>query len=104
MIFNTYKDIETDLKNKISEYIKISNDTISDMNNIISIIRTYLYEMKIINEISEYKVEILDKNRFIINIEKNDTKYKFEVSVKLEIRNLKINKLKSHDIIIKYLI
>ena len=98
MIFKTNKDIETDIKTKISSYIKKydNNDGIKD---IISIIRTYLYEMKIINEILEYDVSEISNNRFIVFFNKENNLSRFEVSMDLEFRNLKINKIMSKKIL-----
>lgn len=97
MIFTSYKNIEQDIKTRISNYIK-ENENISDVSNIISLIRSYLHEMKIIKEINNYKVTEINNKEFYINIIHINTEHKFKISIDLEIRNLKINKIKSHNL------
>lgn len=93
MIFNTNKDIEVDIKSKISNYIKQNND-INDIKDIISIIRSYLYEMKIIKEIDSYIVDKVNKDEFEISFNKNNNTSRFIVSMNNEMRLIKIDKIR----------
>jgi len=98
MIFDKCEDIENDIKTKIKSYITINNNC-DDTKNLVSIIRSYLYEMKIIKEIDSYDVNEITNNKFDINFFKDNMFYKFGVSLDLELRKMKINKIKSNKVL-----
>lgn len=98
MIFNTSKDIERDIKSKITNYIKQDNNC-EDMKRLISILSSYLYEMKIIKEIESYTIDEINKNKINILFYKDNNSYKFGISMDLELRNLKINKIISSNVL-----
>lgn len=98
MIFDKCEDIENDIKSKISCYI-IQNTNCNDIKELVSIIRSYLYEMKIIKEIDSFVVNEINKNKFDILFQKNSNSYKFGISMDLELRNLKIKQIISNNIL-----
>jgi hypothetical protein len=95
MIFNKGEDIISDIRTKISSYIKQNNDC-DDIKNLISIMNSYLYEMKIIKEIESFSVNGINNSKFEVIFSKDDLAYKFYISMDLELRNLKINKITSN--------
>jgi len=98
MIFDKCEDIENDIKSKISSYIKQNNDC-GDIKDLVSIIRSYLYEMKIIKEIESFSVDEINRNKFDIIFYKDNKSYKFGVSMDLELRNLKIKRIISNKVL-----
>lgn len=97
MIFDRCEDIESDIKTKISSYIKNNNN--GDIKDLVSIIRSYLYEMKIIKEIQSFNVDEINKNKFDIIFSKENNLYKFGVCMDLELRNLKIKRIISNNVL-----
>ena len=98
MIFDNCEAIENDIKNKISSYIKDDNDSI-DIKGLVSLLRSYLYEMKRMKEIESYDVNEVNQNKFNILFYKNDISYKFGISMDLELRNLKIKQIISNKVL-----
>lgn len=98
MIFNKCEDIENDIKSKISSYIT-QNNNFDDIRDLVSIIRSYLYEMVIIKEIQSFDVDEINKNKFDIVFYKDNNLYKFGVSMDLELRNLKIKRIISNKVL-----
>lgn len=98
MIFNKCEDIENDIKSKISCYIT-QNDGCDDTKGLVSIIRSYLYEMKNLKEIESFIVNEINKSKFDILFNKNDVPYRFGVSIDLELRNLKIKQIISNKVL-----
>ena len=98
MIFDNCESIENDIKNKISSYIKQDNDC-ADIKGLVSLLRSYLYEMKIIHEIEAFDVNEINKNKFNILFYKNGMLYKFDISMDLELRNLKIKQIISNKVL-----
>jgi hypothetical protein len=98
MIFNKCEDIENDIKTKISCYLT-HNDGCEDIKGLVSIIRSYLYEMKNLKEIESYIVNEINKEKFDILFNKNDISYRFGVSIDLEMRNLKIKRIISNKVL-----
>ena len=98
MIFDNCEAIENDIKNKISSYIKQDNNR-ADIKGLVSLIRSYLYEMKIIKEIESFDVNEINQNKFNILFYKNDISYKFGISMDLELRNLKIKQIISNKVL-----
>jgi hypothetical protein len=98
MIFDKCEDIENDIKSKISSYIKQNNDC-EDIRDLVSIIRSYLYEMKIIKEIESFDVNEINRNKFDIIFYKDKVSYKFGISMDLELRNLKIKRIISNKVL-----
>ncbi len=96
MIFNSSDDIKKDIKNKISEYLKdILNQNLKvDTNNIISLLRSYLYELQIRKEINNSNIED-DKKNYMITIEFifNEKIEKIVIDLYSEIRKIKIDKI-----------
>jgi hypothetical protein len=100
MIFNSVKDIQNDIYIKISSFLK-DNINNKDIKNIISLLRSYLMELKNIREIDNYQTEIENKTTIIVQILKGTDNCFFTIDLDLEVRRLKINKIKSTDISIK---
>jgi len=98
MIFDNCKDIENDIKDRISFYMKQNNE-ITDIKDLVSLLRSYLYEMKILKEIQSFDVNEINKNKFNILFYKNDISYKFGISMDLELRNLKIKQIISNKVL-----
>ena len=98
MIFNKCEDIETDIKTKISSYIT-QNNGCADTKSLVSIIRSYLYEMKNLKEIESFIVNEINREKFDILFNKNQIEYKFGVSMDLEMRNLKIKRIISNKVL-----
>ena len=98
MIFNNAQAIENDIKDKISSYLKDDNDRI-EIKSLVSLLRSYLYEMKIKSEIESYDVNEINKNKFDISFYKNNISYKFGISMDLELRNLKIKQIISNKVL-----
>lgn len=98
MIFNKCEDIENDIKTKIKSYIT-QNDNCDNIKELVSLIRSYLYEMKILKEIDYFIVNEINKNKFDILFNKEESSYKFGVSLDLELRKLKINKIISSNVL-----
>ena len=98
MIFNKCEDIETDIKSKISSYLRQNNDY-EDTKGLVSIIRSYLYEMKNLKEIESFIVNEINREKFDISFNKNNISYKFGVSIDLELRNLKIKRIISNKVL-----
>ena len=104
MIFNTSEDIKKDIKIKISNYLKetIGNNSTIDTNNIISLVRSYFYELKIREEIIDSNIGD-NKNNDTINIkyQRLNEIIEFDIDLHTELRKLKIVKIKEHDSNIK---
>jgi hypothetical protein len=98
MIFDNCEAIENDIKDRISSYIK-QDDYYADIKGIISLLRSYLYEMKRMKEIESYDVDEVNQNKFNILFYKDDISYKFGISMDLELRNLKIKKIISNKVL-----
>jgi hypothetical protein len=98
MIFNNNKDIESDIKYRISNYISDPNND-GNVKDLTSMIRTYLHEMKVFKEIESFKVVDINSNKFDIIFTKDENTYRFSVSLDLELRNLKIKKIISNKIL-----
>lgn len=102
MLFDNTKDIQTDIYHKMSNFL-MNNTDIIDIKHIISLLRSYLSELKNIKEIDNYQAEIdkTSSNTIIVEIRKDiDVKY-FTIDIDMEIRRLKINKIKSSDRVVK---
>jgi hypothetical protein len=101
MIFNSSDDIKKDIKNRIYEYLKdILNQNLKvDTNNIISLLRSYLYELQIRKEIINSNIED-DKKNYMITIEYifNDKMEKIIIDLYSEIRKIKIDKIQNHNL------
>ncbi len=100
MIFNTSDDIIKDIKNRISNHIKdiIESNLIIDTNNIISLLRTYLHELEIRNEIKQYYIDDDKKDNVIrIIFQKENNTTSFKVNIDLELRKLKIIKIQNSE-------
>lgn len=102
MIFDNCKEIEKDLKSKITSFLEgkrnLNNDVSDDIKSLVSLSSTYLYEMKRLNEIDSYKVNKINSTIFHIDFYKESVFYKLEISLDFEYRKMKINKIKSHNI------
>lgn len=103
MIFNTSKDIESDIKNKLSQYIKDNCENL-DFKLLRSIIWVYLRELNIIHELDSYFVSEIVDNNFYIKYTKDNNEYSFNISSIIEIRKIKIEKIKSNKVIKTYFI
>lgn len=98
MIFENGKDIEYDIKSKISSYLKDGEDV--NLKSLSSILFVYLQELKNIGELNEFKVESPnEKTFFSVFFIKDDIKHQFNISFIIEMRNIKIEKIKSNKII-----
>jgi len=100
MIFNTSEDIKKDVKNRISEYLRdsVGKNTIVDTNNIISLLRSYFYELKIREEIIDSNVSDYNNDYIInINFQRNTDFINIKIDLYAELRKLKINKIQEHD-------
>lgn len=99
ILFNTTKDIELDIKSKISKYLK--DDTNISINMLSSVVWNYLHELKNIHEIESFQVSEIYKenNSFNISFYKNCELCEFNISMIIEIRNIKIEKIKSNKVI-----
>jgi len=99
MIFNDVKDIELDIRSRLSSYLKVNTDISIGMFT--SVIWNYLQEMKNIDEIQSFYVSEPDKedNSFYISFHKDDKGCKFNISLLIEFRNIKIEKIKSNKVV-----
>ena len=104
MIFENGKDIEIDIKNKLSSYIKYTGYNNLNLKTIIPILSSYLIEMKNINEINDYRVTKLSDISFNVFFTKNNIDYDLVISLLLEMRSIKIEKLKSNKIVKTYMV
>lgn len=106
MIFNNSEDIKKDIKDKISNYLResVGQNTSIDTNNIISLLRSYLYELQIRHEISFFGIDD-DKKDYMINIRIHQSnvdwggiyELRFKIDLFAELRKLKITKIQDHD-------
>ena len=100
MIFNKSEDIKIDVVSKITNYLKdtVNQNSNIDTNNIISLLRSYFYELKIREEVVDSNVSD-DKNNYIINIryQRLNENVNFDVDLFAELRKLKIVKIQEHD-------
>ncbi len=103
MLFDTTKDIELDIKNKLSQYIKTNGENF-DFKMLKSAVWVYLRELKIIHELESFFVSDIIDNTFYIEYKKDNEDYTFVVSSVVELRNVKIEKIKSNKIIKTYII
>lgn len=94
MIFEKHLDIEMDIKKRISNYIKL-NDEIN-IKELTSLLSLYLTEMKNINEIEKHNINILTDKTFDIMFVKNGSEYKFNISLIIELRHIKFEKIKNN--------
>ena len=97
MLFNNGNEIELDIKHKISNYIK-NTDNI-DINYLSSLIRVYLHELRIIKEVDGFFISEIIDNTFFISYIKNSEPFKLNISLLLEMRNIKIEKIKSNQVV-----
>jgi len=92
MIFNSLDEIVNDINSKILSYVTLN--TSIDMKELISILKNYLYEMRIIDEIDKFDVSQLDDEfKVAIEIEKHNLEKRFIFDISLETRKLKIKKI-----------
>jgi hypothetical protein len=100
MIFNTSDDIRKDVKNRISHYLKesVGQNTSIDTNNIISLLRSYFYELKIRDEVTDFGVSDF-KDGYIVTIQYSrlNDDVSFDVDLFSELRKLKIVKIQEHE-------
>lgn len=99
MLFKGCKEIEEDIKSKISNYFQYSINDTNDAKTLISLLRSYLYELKIIKEIDSYRVDEINSRKFKIFFIKDSNEYHFSISMDLELRQLKIKKIISNNIL-----
>lgn len=98
MIFETGKDIEKDIKDRISLYLKDNEDV--SLKSLSSILFVYLQELKNIGELKEFHVSSPGEETFFtVFYIKDDIIYDFNISLIIEMRNIKIEKIKSNKII-----
>ncbi|MFA5586560.1 MAG: hypothetical protein WDA02_08460 [Saccharofermentanales bacterium] len=99
MVFNNINDIKNNLYNNISNYI-IKNINDIDISMIIFLIRSYLRELKLLNEVNNFLVTYNGKLIFI----KIDKDYidEFTINIDNEIRKLKIKRIKNDNNIKKF--
>lgn len=95
MIFNNIFDIKDSIHNNLSNYLKDNMQDI-DTNMILSLLRSYLQELKSIKEIDKY-IAFLDEGEIVVNISKNNEIDVFSININTEIRKIKINKIKNID-------
>lgn len=93
MIFENVKDIDDDIHKRIEQYLK-NNIENKDINHILSLIRSYLTEVKNIKEIDDWDASLKD-GKIIIKITKNNDNKLITIDLDVEIRKIKINKIKS---------
>lgn len=92
MIFNDLNEVVNDINSKILSYI-IDNEWF-DMNELISILKNYLYEIRIINEIDKFSVtQPISDFCLLIEITKQNIDKKFTFDINQETRKLKIRKI-----------
>lgn len=95
MIFENGKDIEIDIKNKITSYLKNTTDV--NLKNLASLLGVYLQELKNINEIDFFYIGIVgNETYFPVSYTKNMNHYHFNISLIIEMRNIKIEKIKAN--------
>lgn len=99
MLFNSINDINIDIHRRI-EYYLMNNIEHKDINYIISLIRSYLTEIKNIKDIDYFDVSIIDNN-IQIYICKDIDKQEITINLDMEVRKIKINKIKSSNSNIK---
>jgi len=103
MKFQTGKDIEIDIKNRLSEYVKDNSNNL-DLNRLKSIVWVYLQELKIRFELESFNVSEIVDDTFHISYTKDNKDYKFTVSSVLEMRSIKIEKIKLNKVVKTYII
>lgn len=98
MIFESGKDIEYDIKNKISYYLKNNEDV--NLKTLSSLLSVYLLELKNIGEVNKFDVTSPGKGTFFtVFFIKDNIDFHFNISLVIEMRNIKIEKIKSNKII-----
>lgn len=102
MIFHNIKNIEDDVFNKITSFLK-NNDN-KNINDIVTLLGSYLIELKNIKEIDKYmtEIDINSSNTIIVYIFKNNEFGKFIIDLDMELRKIKIDKIKSTNPNIRY--
>lgn len=93
MIFNSIKDIINDLNNRV-EYYLINSIEYKDVNYIVSLIRSYLTEIKNLKEIDYFNVLIIN-DKIEIDICKDSVNQHIIIDLEVQVRKIKINKIKS---------
>lgn len=98
MIFESGKDIEYDIKNKISYYLKNNEDV--NLKSLSSILSVYFQELKNIGEVNKFNITMSDEDTFFnVFFMKDNIDFHFNISLVVEMRNIKIEKIKSNKII-----
>jgi hypothetical protein len=92
MIFINNTDLEKDLKSKIINYVQ-KNEI--DNKHLLSIINSYLTELRIHNEITNFNIDLIS-DFFNIEIDMDDKKYKFSIHIKNELRKQKLNSIRNN--------
>lgn len=95
MLFNSISDINSDIRERVQCYL-MNNIDHKDNNYIISLIRSYLTEIKNIKDIDHFHVSIID-NDIHVYISRYNDKQDMIINLDMEIRKIKINKIKSSD-------
>lgn len=95
MLFDSPNDIKNDILNKISNHLILCHkeNTIVDKKNILSLLRTYFYELKIRDLLNDYKIEISDNGVIMIMFIYNNLNYDLNIDLFDHVRKLKINKI-----------
>jgi hypothetical protein len=107
MIFNTSEDIKKDTINRVSNYLKetIGQNSSIDTKNIVSLLRSYFFELKIRKEVYDFVIGWSDgKYEIEINFKYNDEDITFRIDLFNELRKLKIIKIQEHNNLIKYFV
>lgn len=97
MIFRNITDIKKDILDKIDKYLSDYNNVI-DTKHIVSLLKTYLYELKIRKEIEAYQTNMIKTNNtsLFVEITKDDNIETFLINVDTELRKLKIKKINNN--------
>jgi CTP:phosphocholine cytidylyltransferase-like protein len=107
MIFNTSEDLKKDIINKVCNYLKetIGQNSSIDTKNIVSLLRSYFFELKIRKEVTDSVIGWSDgKYEIEINFKYNEEDIIFRIDLFNELRKLKITKIKNNKNIIEYFI
>lgn len=95
MIFNSIKDIKKDIYDRILSHLQDSDNI--DAKHISSLLKTYLYELQIKDEIDGYQTTAnRNDDSLFVEISKNNKINSFVININTELRKLKIKKINNN--------
>ena len=101
MLFNSLEDIKQDIINKVDEHLKELYDKYpngipnSSTKDIIALISNYIWQLIVKKELEHYEIVLFKKKIIkIILINNIDDPLKFNINIDIELRKMKIIKIK----------